>query len=194
MADQPTQAPPAATATLSDEAMAAISAKIAAESAAAVKAGIAEVARSNQRQAEQAQRQKAQAEDPVAAAVLPVVAPFLRDIGIKADHGRDAAIFYSTTPEAGPYSGQIEARCSELTARGIPVDRHSVWNLIKGENLDSFIDKEIERRAQAVKDAEEARTIRGTRGGEPRGRVLDADTARTMGADDLAKALDGIAF
>src|SRR5712664_3278172 len=66
-----------------------------------------------QRQQEQArvvaQQQQTQA-DPVASTILQTVAPHLRELAIKGDSGRDAAVFYATTPASHRWSGVIEQR------------------------------------------------------------------------------------
>lgn len=147
-----------------------------------------------QRQQRQQQAQAAQAAtqaDPVASTVLPVVTPALRELAVKADSGRDAAIFYATNPAAAKFAPQIEARHNDLIARGIPVDRNSIFNLIKGENQEQFIAEEIKRRDDAVKAAQEAATVRGSRGGAPAGQVREATS---MTADELSKALENVTF
>jgi GAF domain-containing protein len=147
---------------------------------------------------QQAEQREAQAEasrrtqaDPVAQTVWPVVGPALRDVAIKADHGRDAAIFYATNPSAGRYSGQIEARVNELGARNIQVDRHSVFNLLKGENLSSFVDEEIKNRENKIREAEQAAVISGSRGGTIGQQARDP---YDMTPEELTQALDNIAF
>lgn len=149
------------------------------------------VARRNQQQQQQQQAVAATQADPVASTIMPILSPVLRELAIKGDSGRDAAVFYATTPQAAKYSGVIEARFNELLARNIPVDRASLWNLIKGENQDSFVKEAIERRDAEVKAAQEAATVRGSRGGAPSGQVREATS---MSQDELLKALDNVAF
>ena len=127
----------------------------------------------------------------MASTILPIVGPALREVAIKADSGRDAAVFYATTPQSHKYSGVIESRFNDLLARGIPVDRASLWNLIKGENQDAFIAEAIKQRDEEVRRAQEAATVRGTRGGAPMAQVRDP---HTMTQDELATALENIAF
>lgn len=144
--------------------------------------------------ADQANRQAAERTqaDPVASTVLgnDAVAGALRTVAIKADAGRDAAVFYATTPAAAKYSGAIEGRFNELLSKGIPVDRASLWNLIRGENLPTFIEEEIQNRAAAVKRAEGAAVAQGSRG-VPTARVREA---RDMKPDELVAALENIVF
>lgn len=143
-----------------------------------------------QRAAQEESNRRTQA-DPVAQTVWPVIGPALREVAVKADHGRDAAVFYATNPTAGRYSGQIEARVNELGARGIQVDRHSVYNLLKGENLNSFVDEEIKNRASKVREAEQAAVVAGSRGGTIGQQARDP---YDMTQEELTQALDNIAF
>jgi hypothetical protein len=150
----------------------------------------------NQRAAQERQQQQERTQaDPVASTIMGTMEPALRNIAIRADSGRDAAVFYTTTPAAGRFSGVIEARFNDLLARGIPVDRASIWNLIKGEqgltHEGITFEEQIKRRDEEVKRAEEAATIRGSRGGAPSQMVRDA---RSMSAEDLDKALEDVAF
>lgn len=130
--------------------------------------------------------------DPVASTVMgnEAVASAFRTVAIKADMGRDAAVFYATTPAAAKYSAAIEQRKNQLAAQGIPVDSASVWNLIRGENLPAFIEEEIQNRAAAVKRAEDAAVAQGSRG-VPNSQVRQA---RDLKPDELAQALDNVLF
>jgi hypothetical protein len=148
-------------------------------------------ARRNQQQLQQQEQQRQTQADPVASTIMPVIGPALREVAIKADSGRDAAVFYATTPSSHKYSGLIETRFNELLARGIPVDRASLWNLIKGENQETFVAQAIKERDEEVKKAQEAATVRGSRGGAPAAPVRDASS---MTADELSKALEDVAF
>jgi hypothetical protein len=152
---------------------------------------IENVARRNQEQQQQEANARATQADPVASTIMPILAPALRELAIKGDSGRDAAVFYATTPQAAKYSGVIEARFNELLKRGIPVDRASLWNLIKGENQESFVQQAIKDRDEEVKRAQEAATVRGSRGGAPAAQVREASS---MSQDELLKALDNVAF
>ena len=150
----------------------------------------------NQRQAQERQQQQAQTQaDPVASTILSTVGPALRELAIKCDSGRDSAAFYCSTPAAGRFSQVIESRFNDLLARGIPVDRASIWNLIKGEQgltHDGItFEEQIKKRDEEVRRAEEAATIRGSRGGAPSHMVRDP---RSMSAEDLDKALEDVAF
>jgi hypothetical protein len=152
-------------------------------------------ANQRQQQHERQQQQERTQADPVASTILNTVGPALRELAIKGDSGRDAAVFYTTTPAAGRFSGVIEGRFNDLLARGIPVDRASIWNLIKGEQgltHDGItFEEQIKRRDEEVKRAEEAATIRGSRGGAPSQMIRDA---RAMSPEDLETALDNVAF
>lgn len=152
---------------------------------------IEQAANRNRQEQERARADAATQADPVASTIMPLLAPAFRELAIKGDSGRDAAVFYATTPEAAKYSGQIESRFNELLKRGIPVDRASLWNLIKGENMPAFLDAEIKRREADVKAAQDAATVRGSRGGAPAGQVREATS---MNRDELEKALENIAF
>ncbi len=177
----------------------ALTSRLAAEAQRAAAAGTQQAierATANQRAAQERQQQQERTQaDPVASTILDTVRPMMRELAIKGDSGRDAAVFYTTTPAAGRFSGVIESRFNDLLARGIPVDRASIWNLIKGEQgltPDGLtIEDEIKRRADDVKRAEEAATIRGSRGGAPSAVTRDA---RSMSADELEQALDGVTF
>jgi hypothetical protein len=196
MADEPnTQAVPAAfdmdaLATKIGEATAAAAAK---GTTAAIE-GIAQRNR-QQQQLDQQNRDRVAATqaDPVASTVLgnEAVAGALRTVAIKADSGRDAAVFYATTPDAAKYSGVIEGRFNDLIARGIPVDRASIWNLVRGENLGTFVEAEIKRRDEEVKRASDAAVAQGSRGGAPNTQIVDA---HELSAEDLAKALENVSF
>lgn len=148
-------------------------------------------ARNRNEVAEQRRREQTQA-DPVAATVLgnDAVASALRNVAIKADSGRDAAVFYSTTPAAAKYSAAIEQRWNHLTAQGIPVDRASIWNLIRGENLGTFVDEEIKNRAEEIKRAEREAVAQGSRGVVP----AIVREARDMKPEELETALDNVLF
>ncbi len=152
---------------------------------------IENVANRNRQEQETARAAAATQADPVASTIMPILAPALRELAIKGDSGRDAAVFYATTPQAAKYSGVIENRFNELLRRGIPVDRASLWNLIKGENQETFVKEAIAARDQEVKNAQEAATVRGSRGGTPQGQVREATS---MSQDELLKALDNVAF
>ena len=186
MADNETQAAPAAPFDMD-----AMAARLQQAAAQGTQQAIEGVARRNQAQQQQQQQAAATQADPVASTIMPILAPALRELAIKGDSGRDAAVFYATTPQAAKYSGVIEQRFNELLARGIPVDRASLWNLIKGENQDSFVKEAIERRDSEVKAAQEAATVRGSRGGAPQGQIREASS---MSQDELLKALDNVAF
>jgi hypothetical protein len=177
----------------------AMASRIAAEAQRAAAAGtqqaIERVA-ANQRQAQERQQQQERTQaDPVANTIMSTVGPVLRELAIKGDSGRDAAVFYTTTPAAGRFSSVIEARFNDLLARGIPVDRASIWNLIKGEQgltHDGItFEEQIKRRDEEVKRAEEAATIRGSRGAVPSQITRDPFS---MAPDELEKAIDGVAF
>lgn len=150
------------------------------------------IAARNRNQAAETARREATQADPVAATVLgnEAVASALRNVAIKADSGRDAAVFYATTPQAAKYSGAIEQRFNHLIAQGVPVDRNSIWNLIKGENMPAFIEEEIKARAEEVKRAEQAAVAQGSRG-VPTGIVREA---RDMKPEELETALDNVLF
>lgn len=149
------------------------------------------VANRNRQEQERERANAATQADPVASTIMPILAPALRELAIKGDSGRDAAVFYATTPQAAKYSGMIENRFNELLKRGIPVDRASLWNLIKGENQDTFVAEAIKSRDAEVKAAQDAATVRGSRGGAPAGQVREATS---MNRDELEKALENIAF
>lgn len=183
---------PQAAQTIDIEAM---TSRIAAEAQRAAAVGtqqaIERVAANNRQEAERRAAAERTQADPVASTILGTVEPALRNIAVRADSGRDAAVFYATRPEAAKYSGQIEARFNELLARGIPVDRASIFNLLMGENLDTVVAERIAQRDEEVKRAEEAATIRGSRGGAPNQVVRDASR---MKPDELEQALEGLAF
>lgn len=158
--------------------------------AAGTRQAIEAVAARTQQERQEAVRQQQTQADPVASTILQTVEPALRNIAIKGDSGRDAAIFYATTPAAAKYAQQIETRHNELLNRGIPVDRASLWNLIRGENLDAFVEERVKQRDADLKRAQEAETVRGTRGA-PMEPVRDA---REMSPEDLAKAIENVSF
>jgi len=192
MADEKeTQAAPAAPAFD----MNAMADRLAQAAAAGTQQAIERVAARNQQQQQAAEQQRQTQADPVASTILNTVAPLLQKVAVKGDHGRDAAIFYATNPAAAKFSGVIEGRVNELSARNIEVDRHSVWNLIKGEqglNADGLtFDQALERREAEVKAAREAETIRGSRGGAPAPILRDPTS---MSAEELEKAMENVAF
>lgn len=171
--------------------MDAMAARLTQAAAQGTQQAIERVAQRNQDSQNRERAAAATQADPVASTIMPILAPALRELAIKGDSGRDAAVFYATTPQAAKYSGVIESRFNELLARGIPVDRASLWNLIKGENQDSFVKEAIERRDAEVKAAQEAATVSGSRGGVPQGQIREASS---MTVDELQKALDNVAF
>jgi hypothetical protein len=156
---------------------------------------IERVAQRNQQQQQAVERERAVQADPVASTILQTVAPHLRDIAVKGDHGRDAAVFYATTPGAHKHSGLIESRINQLASQGIHVDRASVFNLIKGEmgltHEGVTFEEAIKRRDEDVRRAEEAATVRGSRGGAPTTRLVDPYSLTT---EDLGKALEDVNF
>jgi hypothetical protein len=117
--------------------MAALTAQLQQAAAQGTQQAIEGVARRNAAEQRAQQAQAATQADPIASTIMPVIAPALRELAIKGDSGRDAAVFYATTPQSHKYSGVIEQRFNELLARGIPVDRASLWNLIKGRTRSS---------------------------------------------------------
>ena len=155
---------------------------------------IERVAQRQQEQARVVQQQQQTQADPVASTILQTVAPHLRELAIKGDSGRDAAVFYATTPAAHRWSGVIEQRFNDLLARNIPVDRASLWNLIKGEQgltADGIkFEEAVKRRDEEIQRAKDAETIRGSRGG------VNTQTrdASSMTTDELSKALEDVAF
>ena len=174
--------------------MDALAARLQQAAAQGTAAAIENVANRNRQQQEQERAAAATQADPIASTIMPVLAPALRELAIKGDSGRDAAVFYATTPAAHRWSGVIEARFNDLLSRGIPVDRASLWNLIKGEQgltADGIkFEEAVKNRDEAIKRAQEAETIRGSRGGAPAGQ---RDASR-MTADELATALEDVAF
>jgi hypothetical protein len=184
--DKDTQAAPAAAFDMD-----ALAARLQQSASQGVQQAIEGVARRNQDQQNRERANAATQADPVASTIMPILAPALRELAIKGDSGRDAAVFYATTPQAAKYSGGIEARFNELLARGIPVDRASLWNLIKGENQETFVAEAIKNRDAEVKAAQDAATVRGSRGGAPQGQIREASG---MTQDELLKALDNVAF
>ena len=164
MPDNETQPQPAAAPQIDMDALAARLQQAAAQGTAQA---IERVANQNtQAQARERAAAATQA-DPIAQTVLPVVAPALRELAVKADSGRDAAVFYATTPAA------------------------SLWNLIRGENLDKFVTDAIAQRDADVKAAQEATTVRGNRGGAPAQQVREASS---MSREELEKSLENVAF
>lgn len=188
MAEEPTQAAPAAP-TFD---MAALERKVLSAAQSGAAQAVESVAARTRAAKADADRAAATQADPVASTVLnnPDVAATLRGIAIKADSGRDAAVFYATTPAAAKFSSAIEQRFNLLASQGIPVDRASLFNLIKGENMDTFVEAEIKRRAEEVQRAENAAVAQGSRG-VPAAQVLEA---RDMKPDELATALEGVSF
>lgn len=172
----------------------ALAARLQQAAAQGTQAAIEGVARRQQHQQAAAAAAAATQADPVASTIMPIIAPALRELAIKGDSGRDAAVFYATTPAAHRFSGQIESRFNDLAARNIPVDRASIWNLIKGEQGLTpgglTFDEAIKQRDEEVKRAQEATTVRGSRG-TPTAPVRDP---YSMTPDELASAIDGVAF
>ena len=170
--------------------------RLAAAAAQGTQQAIERVAARNQAQAAAAEQTRQTQADPVASTILSTVGPALRELAVKGDSGRDAAVFYATAGAgARRFAAQIEARHNELLARGIPVDRASLWNLIKGENgIDDngeTVDQAIKRRDAEVRRAAEAETVRGSRGGAPDPRAVDP---YSQAPDELAKSLEGLPF
>ncbi len=129
------------------------------------------------------------AADPVAQVVAPYLTPVVATMNLKSDDAKDAAIFYSTTPEASKFSAHIEAKFNECVQRGQPMNRASIWQWLKGS--EAYIAERIKQHDQEVETARQAQTLQGNRGGVPSGApAVDVNASD----DELSKALEGVQF
>lgn len=142
-------------------------------------------------QAQQAQRQAAG--DPIYTGVVrPYVEPALRQVALEAQSARDAAVFYSTNPQAAKYTQWIERDFEAAKSAGMPVDRRTVFNHLVGANFDHF----TREREEQLRHAAAAGTTVGPAGvgRSDAATTLDAATARTMDFDALEAAVKSRGF
>lgn len=141
-------------------------------------------------QAEEARRATAakQGEDPVRKVIMDAVGDDLRQANFRAAAAEDAAKFYLIHPDAREYAADVEKKFNELAGAGNAQDRESIWHYYRGLNFDKF---HAQANQAALQKAEEAMVVGP---GGTMTRVRQVSDPYAMSSDELAKALDGVAF
>ena len=142
-------------------------------------------------QAAQAAAQASRNEDPLRQVLLKELGPDIARATLMAADAQDAARFYSGNPEAGKYREQVEAKSSELMARGEPMDRQSIFYYIRGKDFDKFrTDANEAERQQQARANSAAIVIGGEAVGLRPTMELPSDPW-SMSADELEKHMAG---
>lgn len=129
-------------------------------------------------------------QNPLQAVIDPLIAPHVNRAALAAQAAQDAAVFYSSHPEAVKYQPDIEQAFNQLIAQGTPFTRQAVWEWYRGKNFDKFVKEEQEKDQAKINAANNVAD--GGGGIRPAGGpVKDAFTASD---DELKNALNGVSF
>jgi len=128
--------------------------------------------------------------DPVAELLSPYITPGVEKANLTAQAAMDAAVFYSSRPEAVSHKDKLEAAFGTLLERGVPFVREDIWAWYLGKNPDVADGiKKTKADADARKAAEAADLGHGSppKPGEPK-------QATEIAPEDLTKAMENVTF
>ncbi len=131
--------------------------------------------------------------NPLRDVLRPVLDPELSRINIIAEGAKDAAIFYSSSPEASAHKDYIEKAFQTMVQNGTPMNRDAIYKHWKGENEQTRFKAWREEEIKREKEAEERKQYE-TIGGGNRPVVGKVVEARDLPIEELEKALEGMTF
>lgn len=129
--------------------------------------------------------------NPLADVIGPLVNPALRHLGTEVADAKDAALFYVEHPEMLKHKDGVEKAFNILKQQGTPMSRDAVGKWYRGQHFEEFHKAALEEERAA---AERARDGADVGPGASRDRKVIVKDAHAASDEDLAKALDGVAF
>lgn len=129
--------------------------------------------------------------NPLKAVLEPIIGEDIRRANLMAEGAMDAAIFYSTNPDAKKYKDDIEKMFAALMQQGTPFTREALLKYQMGSNIDKIVEERMAAEKKKVEDAEAAALIDSGFSNRGTGQVKNAHEATD---EELTNALKNVSF